>query len=52
MAETRDDDRKADDTAPKKPPQEPGSGGSGIDDRTAKAQEDAAKERAKEGGYQ
>lgn len=49
MAEqNRDDDRKAGDKAPKKPQ----SGGSAIDDRTAKAQEDAAKERAKEGGYQ
>jgi len=49
MAEKRDDDRKADDTAPKKP--QSGSG-SGIDDRTSRAQEEAAKERAKEGGYQ
>lgn len=48
MAEKRDDDRKPADKAPKKPQ----SGGSAIDDRTSKAQEEAAKERAKEGGYQ
>lgn len=52
MAEQRDDDRKADDQAPQKPPKEPGAGGSGIDDRTSRAQEEAAKDRAKEGGYQ
>ncbi|HEY0833744.1 MAG TPA: hypothetical protein VGE72_07520 [Azospirillum sp.] len=52
MADQDKNDRKRDDKPDDAAPKKPQSGGSGIDDRTSKAQEEAAKERAREGGYQ